>query len=146
MHALDKLRPLALLLLRLALGVIFIYNGYPKLMGNARGLGHIFSRGGFSASFPFFSGGIEFFGGAMLIVGIFTRIAALAISCELAAGLWRAHHLFSNPAGVSNYQFPLACCVGAFALATFGPGLFSLDPAMFGAGGRGAARKAKARD
>jgi hypothetical protein len=37
MEALEKLRPLALLLLRAALGVIFIYHGYPKLFVNSHG-------------------------------------------------------------------------------------------------------------
>ena len=30
MHRLDKLRPLALLLLRIGVGAVFMYNGYPK--------------------------------------------------------------------------------------------------------------------
>ncbi len=146
MHALDKLRPLALLLLRVALGVIFIYHGYPKLLGNMRGISHIFSRGGFPGSFALISGAIEFFGGAMLIVGIFTRIAALVISCETAVALWKVHHMFSNPRALSNYELSLACFVGAFALATNGADLLSLDRAVFGGGGRGGpVRKAKAR-
>ena len=31
MHSLEKLKPLALLLLRLGLGIILVYHGYPKL-------------------------------------------------------------------------------------------------------------------
>jgi len=37
--ATEKLRPMALLLLRVGLDVIFIYNGYPKVFG--RRLEHI---------------------------------------------------------------------------------------------------------
>src|ERR1700688_2883071 len=33
MHRMEKLRPLALLLLRVGIGVIFMYNGYPKFWG-----------------------------------------------------------------------------------------------------------------
>lgn len=33
MQHLEKLKPVALLLLRLGLGVIFVYHGYPKLFG-----------------------------------------------------------------------------------------------------------------
>jgi len=38
-HRAEKLRPMAQLLLRVDLGVIFIYNGYPKFFG--RRLEHI---------------------------------------------------------------------------------------------------------
>ena len=45
MDALEKLKPLALLLLRAAVGVIFIFHGYPKLFTHAhetmQGFGHI---------------------------------------------------------------------------------------------------------
>ena len=36
MQGLEKLKPLALLLLRVALGAIFIYHGYPKLFTHTR--------------------------------------------------------------------------------------------------------------
>jgi uncharacterized membrane protein YphA (DoxX/SURF4 family) len=36
MHGMEKFRPLALLLLRAGLGVIFINNGYPQLFGHTR--------------------------------------------------------------------------------------------------------------
>jgi uncharacterized membrane protein YphA (DoxX/SURF4 family) len=39
MHGMEKLRPLTLLLMRVGLGVVFIYNGYPKIFG--RRLEHI---------------------------------------------------------------------------------------------------------
>jgi uncharacterized membrane protein YphA (DoxX/SURF4 family) len=36
MQVLEKLKPLGLLLLRVALGGILIYHGYPKLFGHTR--------------------------------------------------------------------------------------------------------------
>ncbi len=66
MRSLEKLRPLALLLLRVALGVIFIYHGYPKLFGHTRQTMYAFAHMGFSPYFAYLAGVIEFFGGCLL--------------------------------------------------------------------------------
>ena len=36
MNSLEKLKPVALLLLRIALAVVFISHGYPKLFGHPK--------------------------------------------------------------------------------------------------------------
>jgi putative oxidoreductase len=135
MQTLEKLKPLALLLLRLAIGIIFIHYGYPKLFVHPRENVHWFAQHGFPGYFGYISGALEFFGGALLIIGLFTRIAALLLAAEMVVALWKIHHLFSDPLAVPNYQFPLMMAVGSFALATLGAGLISLDQALFHDGG-----------
>jgi putative oxidoreductase len=143
---LDSLRPLALLLLRVAIGIIFIYHGYPKLFAHARETMTAFAHMGVPGYFSVIAGVLEFFGGCLLIAGLFTRIAALLLAGEMAVALWRVHGLISKPTVVSNYEFPLSLAVGAFALACFGAGLLSLDHAIFGGGGGGgSARPRKSR-
>ena len=132
MNSLEKLKPLALLLLRLGLGVIFVFHGYPKLFTHTHETMQGFSHMGFPAYFAYIAGIIEFFGGCLLIVGLFTRVAGLLLAGEMAVALVKVHGLLSNPMKVDNYQFPLAMAVGAFALATLGAGLISLDQAVFG--------------
>jgi hypothetical protein len=46
---------------------------------------------------------------------------------------------------VRNYELPLLLAVSAFALATVGAGLISIDQALFHEG-RSASRKAKSKD
>ena len=46
MDHLEKLKPLALLLMRFALGIIFISHGYPKLFGHTANTQQFFSRVG----------------------------------------------------------------------------------------------------
>jgi len=147
MESLEKLKPLGLLLLRLALGVIFVYHGYPKL-ANPRTAMHAFVGMGFPGYFAYFSGIIELFGGGLLILGLFTRIAGLAIAGEMAVALWRVHDIFSNPMAVDNYQFPLILAAAAFALVTTGAGAVSLDHAIFRGARRApkSARKSRDRD
>ncbi|MGC2420207.1 MAG: DoxX family protein, partial [Candidatus Acidiferrales bacterium] len=107
---------------------------------------HAFKGMGFPGYFAYIAGIIETFGGGLLILGLFTRIAGLAIAGEMAVALWRVHGLFSNPMAVNNYQFPLALAAGAFALATAGAGTISLDHAIFRGGRRAPKSARKSRD
>jgi putative oxidoreductase len=148
MQSLEKLRPLALLLLRVALGVIFIYHGYPKLFGHTRQTMDAFAHMGFSPYFAYLAGVIEFFGGCLLIVGLFTRIAGLLIAGEMAVALVQVHKILEDPRAVHNYEFPLALATAAFALASLGPGMISFDHVLFheGRSRSSAPRKPKTKD
>ncbi|MGC2332899.1 MAG: DoxX family protein [Candidatus Acidiferrales bacterium] len=146
MPSLEKLKPLALLLLRIALGVIFIYHGYPKLFGHTRQTMDAFAHMGFPAYFAYLAGIIEFFGGCLLIVGLFTRIAGLLIAGEMAVALVQVHKILEDPRAVHNYEFPLALATAAFTLATVGAGVVSFDHVLFREGRASAPRKSKAKD
>jgi putative oxidoreductase len=143
MKALEKLKPLALLLLRLGLGIIFVFHGYPKLFTHTREAMQGFAHMGFPVYFVYVAGVFEFFGGLCLILGLFTRIAGLLLAAEMSVALVKVHGMFSNPMAVDNYQFPLACAVGSFALAALGAGLLSLDHAGVASKGAAGPRKAK---
>jgi putative oxidoreductase len=131
MQLLEKLKPLALLLLRLGLGVIFIYHGYPKLFTHMHETVQSFPRMGFPSYFAYIAGVLEFFGGWLLILGLFTRITALLLAGEMAIAILRVHLPQGGVMAVSNYQFPLALAVGAFALVAVGAGVISIDRAIF---------------
>lgn len=146
MHILEKLRPLALLLLRIALGVIFIYHGYPKLFGHTRQTMDAFRHMGLPPYFAYLAGVIEFFGGCLLIVGLFTRVAGLLIAAEMAVALVQVHKILEDPRAVHNYEFPLALAAAAFALATLGAGLISFDQVLLHEGRSSAPRRPKAKD
>jgi putative oxidoreductase len=144
MEGLEKLKPLALLLLRLGLGMIFIYYGYPKL-ANPGAYFKNFEGMGFPGYFSYLAGLIETFGGAMLIAGLFTRAAALLLSAEMAVAIARVHLPQGPITAVRNYQFPLALCLSSFALATIGAGLISIDHAIYG-GGHSPSRKSRGKE
>lgn len=131
MHHFEKLKPLALLLLRLGLGIIFIYHGFPKLFGHTHRTMQQFLHMGFPSYFAYIAGIVEFFGGCLLIVGLFTRIAALLLAGEMAIAIVKVHLPQAGPMAVSNYQFPLVLAVAAFALVAVGAGAISLDRAIF---------------
>ena len=138
MRYLDRLQPLALLILRLVLGVIMIGHGYPKVAG---GLPHHveFVRSiGLPGWLAYFSAVAEFFGGILIVLGLLTRIASLAVVIDLGVAIWRVHWK-NGLLGNGGYQFPLALAVIAFALIFFGAGPIALDSIRRGGGG--AARK-----
>jgi len=134
MSNLEKLKPLALLLLRLGLGIIFISHGFPKLFGNTRAATQGFEHLGFPGYFVYVAGVIEFFGGIMLIFGLFTRVAGLLLAGEMAVAIWRVHLPQGTITQVKNYEFPLALAVASFALTALGAGSLSVDHAAFGEG------------
>lgn len=126
MHHFEKLKPLAQLVLRLALAIIFIYHGYPKLFTERTQFYAAFPKMGFPWYFALIAGVLEFFGGCLLLVGIYTRIVAMLLTGEMVIVLWRVH-MARGLLAVGNYEFPLMLAVGAFTLLTIGPGPASAD-------------------
>src|SRR5438270_11243008 len=118
---------MGLLALRLALGVIFLFHGYPKLAhlrGGAEMQG-FFVQHGLPGYFLYIAGVIETFGGGLLLLGPFTRAAALLLALEMCVAIWKVHSAHGHLA-VNEYQFPLSLAAAGFALATVGAGLISL--------------------
>ena len=136
MQVLGKLKPLALLLLRFGLGIIFVSHGYPKLFGHTQQWIGNFQHMGFPGYFAYVSGILEFFGGLLLMAGLFTQVAGLLLAVEMAIAIWRVHLPQGSVLAVHNYEFPLALAVGAFTLATVDAGILSIDHAIFGSRGK----------
>ncbi len=139
MDFLNRLQPLALLVMRLVLGAIMIAHGYHKVLGG--GFHHHMDTVG-SLGLPrwlaYLSAGAEFFGGIGIVLGLFTRFFSLAIVIEMAVAIWKVH--FKNGlTGNSGYEFPLAVATIAFALLCFDGGPWGMT---FG-GRSGGARKTK---
>src|SRR5246127_4613013 len=87
---------------------------------------------------------LECIGGALLLIGLFTRPAALLLAAEMLIAIWKVklvHGVFA----VNEYQFELALAAACVALATVGAGSLSVDHVMLGDGG-GAKRRAPKRD
>jgi putative oxidoreductase len=135
MRFMENLKPLSLLLLRLALGGIFMFHGYPKLFTAHNAWMTNFAHMGFPSYFATISGALEFFGGILLIVGLLTRLAALLLAIEMGIALARVHLPHGGIYAVGKYELPLTLCTAAFALATVGAGAISLDHVAFEASG-----------
>jgi putative oxidoreductase len=144
MKFLNSFQPLGLAILRVALAVIFIYHGYPKLVRADAMMRQFFVQHGFPGYFVGLAGILECIGGGMLLIGLFTRPAALLLAAEMAIAIWKVK-MVRGVFAVNEYQFELALAAACVALATVGAGSLSVDSVMLGERG-GAKRKTAKRD
>src|SRR5260370_24972833 len=134
MKSLNSLQPVGLLVLRLVLGLIFFTHGYPKLAHAGAGMQSFFVEHGLPGYFVYIAGVLEVFGGMLLVLGLFTRAAALLLAIGMRVAIWKVHSAGGYLA-VHNYEFPLAVLASSFALATVGAGRLSLHhPLLEGKG------------
>jgi putative oxidoreductase len=131
MSFLEKFKPLTLLLLRCALGIIFMTHGYPKLFGQNPGAQPVIIPP--SGSLVYLAGVVELFGGALLILGLFTRAAALLLVADMGLAVWKLVEL-GGYLGIRKYELPLILCAASLVLATVGPGIISIDHPLFAGG------------
>lgn len=130
MQFLEKLKPLGLLVLRLAVGTSFMFHGYPKLSDPASWI-KAFPGFGFPSYFAYISGILELFGGGLLVVGLFTRGAGLLLAIEMGLALGRTILPATGIYAFRQYEVPLLLGAAALALATTGAGAISLDAFTF---------------
>jgi len=130
MKFLGALQPLGLAILRLALALIFVYHGYPKLVRADEGMRAFFLQHGFPAYFVGLAGILECAGAGLLTIGLFTRPAALLLAAEMGIVIWKVK--LHTVMAVSDYQLELALGAACLALATVGAGAFSVDALLFG--------------
>lgn len=136
MRYLDRLQPLALFVMRLALGVIMTAYGYHKLFGGLHQFAHTVAGLGLPSWLAYVSAFTEFFGGLLIIAGFFTRAAAFAICINLSVAIWKInwHNGLLVSADRIGYSFPLAVAALAFALIFFGAGPIAFDHVLRGGG------------
>jgi putative oxidoreductase len=131
---LSRAQPLALVILRVALAAILIAHGKAKIFGGMAAHKHFVASLGMPGWLGYFSAGTEFFGGILLLLGLLTRVAGLAVTVEMLVAITKVH-LKNGLTGEHGYEFPMMVCVTAFALIFFGAGPISMDWLL--GGGRG---------
>jgi putative oxidoreductase len=134
---LDRLQPLALLVMRLALGAVMVGHGYQKVFGGLHHFVQFVQSLGLPGWSAYLSAFAEFFGGLLVLVGLFTRAAAFAICIDMCVAILKLK-LHSGLLSEHGYQFELALAALAFALIFFGGGSIGLDHirAPGGSGGK----------
>jgi putative oxidoreductase len=132
---LDRLQPLALLVLRIVLGVIMIGHGYPKVTGISHVVGMV-SGMGLPGWLAYVLAAVEFLGGILIIMGLFTRCASFAFLIDMSVAIWKVHWK-NGLTRTEGVEFPLSLAAIAFALIFFGAGPIALDAIRRGGGGGG---------
>jgi putative oxidoreductase len=121
-------KELSLVPARGALGATMLYHGAAKLRGDGpRQAGQMFESLGFKPGerWARLTGLAEVFGGATAILGIGTRLGALAVLVTQGVAIAKVHRGkgFDNLAG--GYEFNLLLMAAALGLLLAGPGTVS---------------------
>lgn len=125
----------ALLLVRLALGTVFIVHGWPKISTPSTAIGMAAKLGYEPAAlFGIALAAIEFGGGLLLLLGLATRVAALLIASTQIVAVkevhWRCGYLGTEGCRGFELNFILLCGLAALMLAE--AGAYALDRALTG--------------
>ncbi len=123
------------LILRLALGILILLHGVAKITGGAAGIVGMVTKAGLPEYLAYAVYVGEVLAPLLLIVGVWTRPAALVIVINMVVAIWLAHmgDLFTlTRQGGWSLELQGMFLFGALAVSLLGAGRFS----MGGAGGR----------
>lgn len=123
----ERYAPQVYALFRIVVGFLFLFHGAQKLLGLFGGMGGSTAP---MLSMPWFAGVIELVGGILVMIGLFTRIAAFICSGEMAAAYFMVH----QPQGAwpiqNQGELAALYCFAFLYIATRGAGIWSADAAM----------------
>jgi putative oxidoreductase len=109
-------------LLRIFAGAVLWQHGAQKLFGlfggHASGIGFTLSG---------IAGPLEFIGGLLVIVGLFTRPAAFILSGEMAVVYFMMHSPRAFWPVENHGEVPVLLCFAFLYIAATGAGIFSID-------------------
>ena len=119
--------PRALSLLRIITGLMIIQHGMAKIIGFPADP----SVANFQpASLLWIAGLVELIGGALLILGLWTRPAAFILAGEMGVGYFIAHAPKSFFPLLNGGTLAIMYCFACLYLSTAGAGPWSVDAAM----------------
>jgi putative oxidoreductase len=130
----SRTAPYAALLLRLALGIMFLAHGVTKLVVfTPAGTAKFFASVGFAGWLAYPIIAFEIVAGVLLILGIYSRWVAAVAAIELFVAS-TVHFgngwAFTNPGG--GWEYPIFLAVAAAALALLGGGAYAVKEPLPG--------------
>lgn len=114
------------LILRIAIGSLYIYHGYPKLGAARKGTADWLKSIGFPGWLAMFAGLVEFFGGIALVLGVLTSIVAGLSALWMIATTWLSMTKIKKKYA-GGYELDITLLLVSLALAAIGGGRLSLD-------------------
>jgi putative oxidoreductase len=125
---LERFQPFGVLVARIVLGATMMVHGAHKIFPRGslynftQTVGHL----GLPSWLGYLSAFTEFFGGALLILGLLVPVAALGIAINMTVAILKVHlrHGLTGPQG---FEFPLALFGLALLVLFSGPGYLALD-------------------
>ncbi len=125
LNSLDRWSPYMLAVLRIVTALIFMEHGTQKLLGfppMAEGM-----QPPPPLSFMWFGGVLEMVGGALLLIGLFSRPVAFILSGEMAVAYWMFHAPRNFFPTLNGGDAAILYCFIFLYFVFAGPGPWSLD-------------------
>jgi putative oxidoreductase len=126
-----------LLVLRAVVGAAFMFHGWPKIQ---QPMAWMPPEANMPGALQLLAAAAEFGGGAALILGLLTRLAALGLIATMAVALTTVHiaqrHPFVGKPGDPSSELAAVYLACSLLLLLTGPGRFSLDAMLFGRASR----------
>ncbi len=119
----DRWRPQLLSILRIVTAALFLSHGTSKILGFPAS----------TASFPppwtqfWMAGMLELIGGALLLVGLFTRPVAFILAGEMAVAYWLVHAPNNFFPVLNGGEAAILFCFVFLYFSVAGPGAWGLD-------------------
>ena len=127
---LGKYKNTGLLIIRVGLGIMFMFHGYPKLLGgpdNWTAVGDAMKHTGvtfFPAGWGFLAAVTETFGGFLVVLGLAFRPATLLLAITMIVA--SIMHLKTGD-GLSGASHAVEAAIVFIGLTIIGPGRYSVD-------------------
>jgi putative oxidoreductase len=109
-------------LLRIVTGFLFLFHGTQKLLDWP-----MLAREGTPAWIQYGAGGIELIGGALVMIGLFTRWSAFVASGCMAVAYWLAHGSQALLPIMNGGDLAVLYCFVFLYIAAEGSGIWSVD-------------------
>jgi putative oxidoreductase len=126
----SRFEEVTLALLRVVAGLLFWQHGAQKLLGM---LGGVDGQGATPPAFSQFwvAGVLEFVGGILIALGLFTRPVAFILAGEMAVAYFQAHAPDGFWPILNRGELAALYCFLFLYLSARGGGRYSLDAAIF---------------
>lgn len=113
----------ALLLLRVGLGLVFIAHGWQKFQTMEDTIG-FFSSIGLSAFWAYLVATVELVGGLAVLLGVFTGYAGILLAIVMVVAIFM---LKFSKGFLGGYEFDLMLFLASLAIAFAGPGKYTVS-------------------
>jgi putative oxidoreductase len=121
-----------LLLPRLALAAVFMVHGYQKLANMDMTVG-FFGQMGLHPAIAWITALVEFFGGLMMLLGLYTCIAGIGLAVIMLGAIWTVKW---NAGFSGGWEFDMVLMLSALGVAMAGPGRYTVCCFMHGKHGK----------
>ena len=122
----ERYAPQVYALFRIVYGFLFLFHGLQKVFGMFGGIG---GQGGAAPLASLFgvAGIIEIVTAVLIMLGLFTRLAAFIASGEMAAAYFMVHFPMGLVPIQNGGELAALYCFAFLYIAARGPGMCSLD-------------------